>query len=265
MTLDRATVLAGISHELRDCTELFSSLSADELTTPTRCAGWTARDVAGHVVGTVVDITEGRREGQGSRSATARQAQERAGHIGTRLADELANAAPTLVDVHRSLPADSWEGPAPSNPNLSLGFAVEAIWYDAFVHGDDIRAPSPEDRSGGWTAVRCPPQRRLSRAPRLEADDSPLSRYRKNRHRRGGAVTDGDPLDFVLAATGRIDPALIGLDSALNVYADEIDASDGTETCVVDDDRFRRARTLHTASESVLSAWLHHVCTLTGT
>jgi len=231
MTLDRATVLAGISQELRDCAELFRSLSADELTTPTRCAGWTVRDVAGHVVGTVVDITEGRLEGQGTRSVTARQAQERAGHTGTRLADELATAAPTLVDVLRSLPADSWEGPAPSNPNFTLGFAVEAIWYDAFVHGDDIRAALSRASIRG-DGLRCAVHHIAGYLEHRGWRPTTLLFHGMERIdiAGGGAVTDGDPLDFVLAATGRTDPALIGLDSALNVYADEIDASDGTET-----------------------------------
>ena len=44
-----------------------------------------------------------------------------------------------------------------------------------------------------------------------------------------GLTVADDPLDFVLATTGRIDPALIGLDSAFNVDADDVDASDGTQ------------------------------------
>ena len=108
---------------------------------------------------------------------------------------------------------------------------MEAIWYDAFVHGDDIRAAlSRESIRGdglccavhhvagylehrGWR----PTTLLLHGMDRIDIAD-------------GGAETGGDPLDFVLAATGRIDPALIGLGSALNVYADEVDASDGVET-----------------------------------
>ena len=36
----------------------------------------------------------------------------------------------------------------------------------------------------------------------------------------GGRVIDGDPLEFVLVATGRADPATLGLDDSVNVYAD---------------------------------------------
>jgi hypothetical protein len=36
----------------------------------------------------------------------------------------------------------------------------------------------------------------------------------------GGPETTGDPLEFVLAATGRRIPSAIGLDVAIDVYAD---------------------------------------------
>jgi hypothetical protein len=34
----------------------------------------------------------------------------------------------------------------------------------------------------------------------------------------GGSVVRGDPLAFVLAVTGRADPAELGLDPSINVY-----------------------------------------------
>ena len=36
----------------------------------------------------------------------------------------------------------------------------------------------------------------------------------------GGPPVSGDPLEFVLAATGRLDPAKLGWDSTINVYRD---------------------------------------------
>jgi len=36
----------------------------------------------------------------------------------------------------------------------------------------------------------------------------------------GGEKITGDPLQFVLAATGRRDPAPLGLGADINVYAD---------------------------------------------
>lgn len=80
MTLDRETVLAGIPAELERFHRLISDLTAENLTTATRCTDWTVRDVAGHVIGTLVDVSEGRVEGQGTPAVTQRQAAERSGH-----------------------------------------------------------------------------------------------------------------------------------------------------------------------------------------
>ncbi len=223
-------MLAGIAQELHDFADLVRSLSAAELATPTRCAGWAVRDVAGHVVGTIVDISEGRLQGHGTRGVAARQAHERAGRTGPELADELANVAPTLVDLLQSLPGDSWEGPAPSDPNFTLGFAVEAIWYDAFVHGDDIRAALSRESTRG-DGLCCAVHHVVGYLEHHGWKPTTLAVHEMDRIdiAGGGAELRCDPLDFVLAATGRVDPALIGLDSAINVYADDVDASDGTE------------------------------------
>lgn len=35
----------------------------------------------------------------------------------------------------------------------------------------------------------------------------------------GGRRLDGDALDFALVATGRADPAVLGLDDSVNLYA----------------------------------------------
>jgi hypothetical protein len=36
--------------------------------------------------------------------------------------------------------------------------------------------------------------------------------------RGGGAKVTGDPVEFVLAATGRADPSPLGLDESVNIY-----------------------------------------------
>lgn len=220
MTLDRVTVLAGIPDELGAFGDLVRPLNDDRLRTPTRCAGWTVADVAGHVVGTVVDITEGRLDGQGTPPVTQRQATERVGNSAQQLADELAGATPTLTALLASLPEDGWGGPSITDPHYSLGFAVEAIWFDAWLHGDDIRA-----------AIGAPP----TQGPGLRCAVHHVAGYLEQRGwgpatlaldgiervqvAGGGTEVTGDPLEFVLAATGRRDPADLGLDDSINVYA----------------------------------------------
>lgn len=221
MTLDRATVLAGVPDELGVFGDLVLSLNGQHLRTPTRCAEWAVADVAGHVVGTVVDITEGRLDGQGTPAVTERQAKERAGRSAQELADELTGAIPALSAILGSLPEDAWDGPSITDPSYSLGFAVEAIWFDSYLHGDDIRA-----------AIGMPPLR----GPGLRCAVHHVAGYLQHRGwgpatlalagiepvdvAGGGTKITGDPLEFVLAATGRCNPASLGLDPTINVYAD---------------------------------------------
>lgn len=220
-TLDRAEVLTGVSQELSAFAGLIGGLRDDDLDTMTRCAGWTIRDVAGHVVGTIVDITEGRLEGQGQPSVTARQAKERASRTPRELAAELASALPRLKVLLSSLPIEAWDGPAGTGLPGTLGFAVEAIWYNAYVHADDIRA-----------AILLPPER----GPGLRCAVHHIAGYLGQRNGvsltldldgidtievgGGGQAVRGDPLLFILAATGRRGAAEIGWPTWLNVYAE---------------------------------------------
>lgn len=218
MTLPRETVLRGIHGELTDFAELLATLSTADLERPTRCAGWTVGHVAGHVVGTAVDVTSGRLEALGAAAVNERQARDRVGRSPLQLADELRAAIATLDLLLASIPPDSWHLPALSNPEFSTAFAVEAIWYDAFVHADDIRTALGVESARGEGLV-CAVQHLLGylsqqgRSLSLELDG--LERIDVG---GGGERITGDPLTFVLVATGREDPAIFGLDSWINVY-----------------------------------------------
>jgi uncharacterized protein (TIGR03083 family) len=214
-------VLAGIRNEYGVFGQLLGSLTRQDLTTPSRYAGRTVADLAGHVIGTAVDLTQGRLEGQGTPEAIRRQADERAGRTPNQLAGELAHAGPALSALLASLPEDAWAGPAPSNPDHTLGFGIEAIWYDAYLHGDDIRDAlglSSERADGLRCAVHHvagaleherygPATIALDGIERIEIDG-------------GGPEITGDPLEFVLCATGRRDPAVLGFDPRIVVDAD---------------------------------------------
>ncbi len=221
MTLDRDTVLHGIEDELGAFAELLRSLSDRNLHVPTRCDGWWVGDVAGHVVGTVVDITVGNLEGQGTAPVTDRQARERRGRSADQLADELDAARPTLMSILTSFDEDAFSGPAPTDPSFTLGFAVEAIWYDAYLHADDIRAALglPSERGAG---LRCAVHHVAGYLENRGWEPTTLALVgiEPVPVAGGGSETTADALDFVLAATGRRDPRTLGLDSRLNVYAD---------------------------------------------
>jgi uncharacterized protein (TIGR03083 family) len=222
MTLERSTVLEGIPEELRSFEELVRSLRPDDLGTASRCVGWTVADVIGHVVGTVVDITEGRLEGQGTASVTQRQAEERAGRTAQELSEELAGASPVLCAILTSLTEEMWKDPAPNNAKFPLGFAVEALWYDTYLHGDDVRDALGLASLRG-DGLNCAVHHV---AGYLDYEDwgsvtLALDSIERIDIGGGGPEISGDPLEFVLAATGRRDAAVLGLDPTINVYAEQ--------------------------------------------
>lgn len=214
-------MLQGVDDELGMFSGLVRSIDARDLEAPTRCSGWTVRDVAAHVVGTVVDVTAGRLEGQGTPVVTERQASERRSRGTDELADELDEARPPLTAMLGALPSEMWAGPSLTDPTFTLGFAVEALWYDAYVHGEDLRAAvglSPARGAGLWCAVNHVAgylEQRGWQPTTLRLDGLDTVAISG-----GGTEIVGDPLDFVLAATGRLDPSMIRLDRSINIYTD---------------------------------------------
>ena len=101
---------------------------------------------------------------------------------------------------------DAWNGPSPI-PDLSLGDGVLTLWYDTYVHADDIRDAigAPSDRGAGLGASVAYLARELTTRgwgpATLTLDDVPAQAVGT-----GGPTVTGDPLEFVLAATGRRDP-----------------------------------------------------------
>jgi hypothetical protein len=112
-----------------------------------------------------------------------------------------------------------WNGPS-GVPDLTFGAGVHLLWYDAFVHADDIRAAigRPSVTGPGLDASV------EYLAGELESRGwGPATLALSGQARRdiggGGREVSGEPLAFVLAATGRIDPATLDLDPDVNIYA----------------------------------------------
>src|SRR5262245_46537173 len=139
MTLPRDQIEKGFVEELSAFTALVRSLDDQQLDAPTRCAGWTVRDVAAHVAGTLADITAGRFEGLGTPEVTQREVDERAGRTAPQLADELDQVNVASQGLFAAFDDDAWEAEAPAGVAPTVGWGVESLWYDSFVHGDDIR------------------------------------------------------------------------------------------------------------------------------
>jgi uncharacterized protein (TIGR03083 family) len=220
MTLPRPTVIAGTSAEYQDFAELLRSISETDWQVITRCDGWRVGDVAAHVVGTLTDVSNLALEGLGSPEVTDRQVTERRGRTAGELADELEAALKRTNDIIAGAGEEAWDQRGPQPNGKSLGHGVETLWYDTFLHADDIRtaigrpslcgpgaqasvshlADALTDRNWGPATLK------LDGMPEFEVSG-------------GGRVVSGDPMAFVLAATGRTDPASIGLDPTVNVYS----------------------------------------------
>jgi uncharacterized protein (TIGR03083 family) len=220
MTLTRDFVVPGMVREYSDFADLIRGLSAEDWQAPSRCEGWKVADVAAHVVGTLTDVSNLKLDGLGTPEVTNRQVDERRGRTPGELAEELDGAAKRTGDLIAGFDAAAWTQPGPQPNGRSLGHGVETLWYDTFVHADDIRAAigEPSVSGSGATASVSHLADALSDrewGPATIRLDG-LDEFSVNGG--GGRVVTGDALAFILAATGRLDPAPLGLDGTVNVY-----------------------------------------------
>jgi len=221
--LPRDEVVTGIGQELEGFARLVRSLDATEWMLPSRCEGWTAADVAGHLVGAFADITSGRVDGQGTAEVSERQAAERRGRTAAEVADELDVVRKRTAKMLSSFDDAVWSAEAPGGSGLTVGQAMASFWCGTYVHGDDIRAAAgrPSERGPGLRAAVHFVADELTRknwGPAVLALDG-LDDVCVGDAADARRIT-GDPLAFLLVATGRADPATMGLDPSVNVYAE---------------------------------------------
>ena len=212
--LERTDVARGAIDEYESFAALIASLDATAWDTPTRCTGFLVRDVAGHVVGLAEDVAKGV---PGSRNAEAEAASVR-GDSPAQVAARLRAALASIQPLLDALDDEMWNGPS-GVPDLSFGRGVLTLWYDAFVHADDIRAALGRASEGGpglsasveylagelTTRGWGPATLALDGMPRFDVG-------------AGGREVTGDPMQFVLVATGRAEPATMGLEPGVSIY-----------------------------------------------
>jgi uncharacterized protein (TIGR03083 family) len=220
MTLPRTVVVPGLLSELEAFGALIAPMDAASWATPTRCEGWAVGDVAAHVIGSIADVVSGQLEGLGSPEATAREVAERKGRSPAELAQECAGVTKQAADLAAVFDDAAWETPAPGSYDGTLGQGVEALWYDTYLHADDIRAAlgQPSQRGEGLRAGVHHVAAELDKrgwGPATLAFEGieavPVG--------RGGEKHTGDALEFILVATGRTDPKSLGTDGPINIYA----------------------------------------------
>lgn len=219
MPLSRTEVVPGLENELTGFAELILSLSDSEWEAPTRCEGWRTADVAAHVIGTMTDVVNGRIEGLGTPERLAGHVEERRGRTAAQLAEELEQSGKVARDLLSGFDDEAWNSPV-AGFDGTVGFGVEALWYDAFVHADDIRSAvgRPSERGAGLRAAVSHIAGVLETQgyqPVTIAVDG-VEEFKVGDGSEGRII--GDAMAFVLAATGRGDTATFGAGPELNIY-----------------------------------------------
>lgn len=199
---------------------LVRPLSDEQLAIPSRCDGWTVGDVAGHFVGSIAEIAAGDLEGQGTPPVTKRQVEARKGWTGAQLADELDQAAIGMGMLLDALDDNAWNAPAGGGFNGSLGRGVEALLADAAIHADDIDValnlnhhPTPDEVVAALSHVIFHLDEQGWSGATLAFDGVPAITLGD-----GAVPVTGNLGQFILAATGRGNPADFGLDETVNIY-----------------------------------------------
>jgi uncharacterized protein (TIGR03083 family) len=197
--MHRTDIAQGLLDEYGEFVALVADLNEEEWSAPTRCTGFEVRDVAGHVIGLAEDVVKGV---PGTRNAEEEAASVR-GDTPAQAAARLRAVLDALTPLLATIDDAAWDGPS-GVPDLTFGRGVLTLWYDAYVHADDIRA-----------ALNRPSQRGAG----LRASVEYLAGELETKGSATTAPAGGDELQFVLVATGRADAASIGLDPSINIYA----------------------------------------------
>jgi uncharacterized protein (TIGR03083 family) len=211
---DRHRTITGLVDEYRSFAQLIGALSDSDWTRETRCTSWQVRDVAAHVVGQAIDTVSG---AIGSRTPDDQAAALRS-ESPTVLAAQLHTALSSITQLATVIDDAAWSAPSPV-PGLTLGQGTHALLQDAYVHGDDVRAALglPFDGGPGLHASLDFVLGALLRddTARVEPDLAHLLAVPAERFTQQTGLA---AYDFLLAATGRRDPAPLRLPKSVNIF-----------------------------------------------
>jgi uncharacterized protein (TIGR03083 family) len=216
IVLDHNDLAEGLLAEYESLAQLSESLDDAAWRTPTRCTGWEVRDAIGHVAALGADAAAGN---PGSRTADEQAAAMR-DHTPAEIATHLRATIVAMRALMEMFDDAAWDAPLGNVPGLTLAQGVQALWHDAYAHGEDARAAlgMAADRGPGLAAsvafLAFLLEVRGWGPATLALDGLPAHDIGG-----GGMTVTGDPHQFVLVAEGRADPAALGLDASVNVYA----------------------------------------------
>ncbi len=213
-TLSRTHVAHGCLAEYESFATLVESLDEEQWNAPARCTGWQARDVAGHVIGLAEDTAAGKPASRNAEEEAASVRYESPAGAAARLRVAVASFG-ALLEVTDD---EAWAGPS-GVADLTLGEGVLTLWFDTYIHADDIRAAvglEPERAEGLDAAVAYLAGQLTAKGwgPATLALDG-VGRYDVG---GGGPEITGDAMQFALVATGRAPAATMGLDRGVSIY-----------------------------------------------
>jgi uncharacterized protein (TIGR03083 family) len=213
-TLDPDALAAGIIRELEAFEELLVALPEGAWTQRTSFWGLPVGDVAAHVTGVITDVVRGATDGLASPLAVTRQLAERDVRTRQEIVAELRVGRLAAEGLVAALDAHAWQQPAPSYDG-TLADAVEDLWEDVWVHGEDIRSAVglPSDHGPGLENAIRHVARRLERhgwGPAVIELDG-LKPVVIGPYDDDAIRVTAEPVTFVRVATGRVDPSTIGL------------------------------------------------------
>ena len=212
--LSRTHVSDGCLTEYEAFADLVEGLTENEWNAATRCTGWQARDTAGHVIGLAEDTAAGVPGSRNSEEEAASVRHESPAGAAARL----RAATATLRALLDAIDDDVWNGPS-GVPDLTLGEGVLTLWYDTYVHADDIRAAigRRSERGPGLDATVAYLASQLT-AKKWGPATLALDEVGRHDVSGGGPEITGDALQFALVATGRAEASTIGLEPDVNIY-----------------------------------------------
>ena len=165
------------------------------------------------------DITVGRLEGIDTQPWYDRQVAERRGQPPHALAAELDHVITASEVLLTAIDEVAWNGPGVPGVDGTLGSAIHALWCGGYIHNEDVLAAlgrSPQLGPGLQSAIDWMADVLADR--KWGPATLVLDGVGDVAIGEGGRRIVTDPLTFILVASGRADPAILGIDPSVNVY-----------------------------------------------
>lgn len=137
------------------------------------------------------------------------------------LAEELRTGAKAAAELADGFDEEAFNAEGPQGNGQTLGYGLEALWFDTYLHGSDIleALDLPTTSTSGLAAsvshitdtltqeAAKPATVRLTGLDEFLVSGGDSAR-----------LIEGDPMQFILVSTGRADPATMGLEPEINIY-----------------------------------------------